>query len=85
MKRLIKVPFLGSNDSDCELVEWSVDQAEEVKSGTFLFALETTKAINEVIADSTAICIKQPKWDGVLKKVRWSVCSVLRKSPMSSS
>ena len=51
MKRLIKVPFLGSNDSDCELVEWSVDQAEEVKSGTFLFALETTKAINEVIAD----------------------------------
>ena len=51
MKSLIKVPFLGANDSDCELVEWAVDEAEWVTSGTFLCALETTKATNEVHAD----------------------------------
>lgn len=51
MKNLIRVPFLGANDTDCELVEWLVGDGESVKSGVTLCAVETTKATNEIHAE----------------------------------
>lgn len=51
MNTLIKVPFLGANDSDCELVEWLVDDGDSVHYSVTICALETTKAAHEIHAD----------------------------------
>jgi len=44
----IKIPFLGTNDNECELVEWKVAPGEQIRIDQIAFVVETTKAVMEI-------------------------------------
>ena len=52
MKRTIKVPYLGVNDSDCKLSSWEVAEGSFVKAGTLVCVVETTKTSFEVFSET---------------------------------
>ena len=51
MKRLIRVPFLGVNDTECVLIRWEVDAGTRVTKGTTICSVETTKSVIEIEAE----------------------------------
>lgn len=48
MNRLVKIPFLGVNDTECKLVEWRVQNGSTVHAGQVVAIVETTKAVVDV-------------------------------------
>lgn len=52
MNRLIRVPFLGVNDTECVLIRWEVDAGAKVNKGTTICSVETTKSVIEIEAEA---------------------------------
>ncbi|MEO2084316.1 MAG: hypothetical protein ABGW65_02190, partial [Marinoscillum sp.] len=48
MIEIIKVPFIGVNDTDCKLVSINIKEDTLVKKETVVFEVETTKAIFDI-------------------------------------
>lgn len=50
MIEIIKVPFIGVNDSDCELVSINIKENTLIEKDTLIFEVETTKATFDIFA-----------------------------------
>jgi len=50
MTLLARVPFLGTNDVECEVVAWKVDEGTPVKKGFTICVVETTKTAMDIEA-----------------------------------
>lgn len=53
MTSIVKIPFLGANDTEAELLDWIVQSGTAVREGDGLCILETTKATIEVSANTS--------------------------------
>jgi 2-oxoglutarate dehydrogenase E2 component (dihydrolipoamide succinyltransferase) len=51
----IRVPKLNNNDTEYVLVEWLVEDAREVKADQPVAAVETSKAIEELVCEATGV------------------------------
>ncbi len=52
MRKIIEVPFIGVNDTQCQVSSWEITGNERVKKGTIICILETTKTTIDVEAES---------------------------------
>jgi len=43
-----EIPFLGTNDSECELVEWKVSPGDKIDTDQIAFVVETTKTVMDI-------------------------------------
>jgi len=51
MKKIIRIPYLGTNDIDCILASWNVTAGESVTKGQVVCTLETTKTTFDIESD----------------------------------
>lgn len=59
MDRIVKMPKLGVNMTDAQVIEVHVKEGDRVSEGQLLFTVETDKAVQEIKAD----------FDGIVKKI----------------
>jgi len=59
MKNILvqKVPQIGVNDNEVRIVEWYIDEGEEVETGKTLCQIETTKSIIDVDAETDGFAV----------------------------
>ena len=44
----VTIPFLGTNDSECELLEWKVSPGDKIDTDQIAFVVETTKTVMDI-------------------------------------
>ena len=54
---ILTVPQLGVNDDRAKVVNWSVNEGDKCSKGQVVCELETTKALQEVEADSSGVIV----------------------------
>jgi sugar O-acyltransferase (sialic acid O-acetyltransferase NeuD family) len=55
MTAIVRVPFLGTNDIECELVAWTTEDGGRVVRGAHVCTVETTKTVLDVEAPEDGV------------------------------
>ena len=55
--RLVKMPQIGVNDDEAQLIQWHIADGDKVKLGDIISTLETTKAAFDTEADASGYLI----------------------------
>jgi sugar O-acyltransferase (sialic acid O-acetyltransferase NeuD family) len=74
--RAVRVPLLNANEEELEVIDVSVQEGAEVKSGQVLFVVESTKATVEVEAPSAGFVRKLSVAKGQRAKVNDLLCVI---------
>ena len=51
------IPQLGPNDTEVTLVEWFIQDGDEVQKGDIIFSLETAKAVTDIESEYNGIIV----------------------------